>query len=165
MMRDCDIIRRIKKHDPRKAQDLLDYCELPLQYIGGGMYRDAYHVLGTSVVIKMPRVGKSIEINKQHSRDEITIWKQIRRSKKKYAAFKEYLPEIISHDGRTGITLVRKYDNPKHSRAINKVIKELDAALADVLDLHTADIHYNNLGLDKDGSIKIIDLGMFLGGA
>lgn len=163
-MRDGDVLRRLNKYGATTAQDILDYCNLPLQYVGGGAFRDTYHVIGTGVVIKLPRQGLKHARNIQHARDEMTIWNRMRRSKK-WSTFRPFLPEIIGFSKKTGVMVVRRYDGLKYSRDSNQIIKNLEKSVTSIIGTTIADIHYGNLGVDKDGGIRFIDMGLFIKGA
>lgn len=161
------IIKRLQKHLPTTAQEVLDYCELPLLYIGGGAFRDAYLIVGTDFVLKIPRkvrIHKKTEANIQHARDEYAIWQRIRKSKQKFLSLKRYLPTLYYYNSATGVIVVKKYEKMKYSKEATALIRDLEKTITDTLDTKEADIHYGNLGVDKDGSIKIIDMGLFLAG-
>lgn len=165
--RAATVIKRLIKHQPRTAQEVLDKCELPLLYIGGGSFRDAYFVVGTDLVIKIPRWlanKKRYEKNIQHAKDEYFIWRRMRTSRRKYNAFKKYLPDLLYFNSNTGVIVVRKYEKARYTKANNQLIIELEKAITKIMDTDEADIHYGNLGVDKDGSVKIIDMGLFIAG-
>lgn len=166
-MNEHTLIHRLSRHHPKTVQGVLDCCGFPLQWIGSGTFRDAYHVTGTSLVIKVPRFDSdkaTLKYNIQHARDEFSIWRRMKVAKLKYAAFKSYLPELIYFDTKTGIMVVRKYNKVRYSKIANKLIRELEASITATMKTAEADIHYGNLGLDKDGNIKIIDMGLFIRG-
>lgn len=166
-MNTATVIRRIERSKPTTAQEILDNCELPLQYIGGGAYRDTYHVIGTSVVIKVPRTGpgdSKTEQNIQHSRDEFKMWHRIRKSKRKFRPLRKYLPEIIYYNSTTGIMVCRKYEKAKRNRSANALIVELEQTVTTIMGTTYADIHYGNLAVDKAGKFRIIDMGLFIAG-
>jgi hypothetical protein len=166
-MKESVVIRRLMRHMPKDAQEMLDYCGLPLQHIGCGQFRAAYHVLGTSLIVKVPHKGrtrKRTEENVQHSRDEYTVWKRMRASIRKFKALKRYMPELVYYNSLTGIIVVRKYDKLPYSKEHNALIRELELTVTSVMKTKEADIHYGNLGRDEDGNVKIIDMGLFIGG-
>lgn len=169
-MRDCDVIRRLRKEQPVSALEVLDNCRLPLQHIGAGAFRDVYHVLGTSLVLKIPRYGLNgqpeddYETNIQHARDEYAIWKRITNSKRKYKHFKQYMPEIVYFNKGTGLIVTRMYTKVKSRRLHRKLVSKLDENMAALMGHTTADIHMTNVALDNKGNLKLIDLGCFIGG-
>lgn len=166
-MHTATVIKRLKRYQPTTAQEILDKCELPLQYVGGGAFRDVYHVIGTSVVIKVPRkTDKEHRTEKriQHSRDEFSIWTRMKNSKRKFRAFAKYLPELIYYNSHTGIIVMRKYEKVRYNKVNNSFANELEEMITKVMGTCDADIHNGNLGFDKRGNIKIIDMGLFIAG-
>lgn len=163
------IIHSLERNRPNSAQKLLDACNFPLKHIGGGAFRDVYQIIGTDILVKIPRFGlDSTEptlTNLEHSREEFKAWKKIRRSKsKKWSHLKEHLPEFLYHDWNTGVTLVRKYSPVRYSRAVANWCADMENSVTDMFNTLSADLHYANLGRDKNGTFRFIDLGLFITG-
>jgi hypothetical protein len=158
------VINKINKWGPLTGQALLDLCEFPVQYVGGGAFRDVYHIIGTDVVVKLPRKGANYARNKTHARHEILIWNRIFKAKTgdELAGFKQYLPNIRACDTKTGVMVVRKYEKLKGRH--DKMLMALEQKVKEVFDIPNGDIHHNNVGVDKEGNIKIIDLGLLVTG-
>lgn len=167
MIRTATVIKRLQQFQPTTAQAVLDACELPLQYIGGGKFRDAYHVIGTELVIKIPRRDTRIRVtmtNIKHARDEYSIWKRIKSSKRKFKPLRAYLPELIYFSDLTGVIVIRRYSKVKYTHAVGELEVKLEGIVTKVMNTSNADVHLGNLGRDSKGSIKLIDMGLFISG-
>ncbi len=160
------IVQRLNKYRPASVEEMLDRCKFTLQHLDSGLFRSVYWIVGTDLVVKIP-IGlsfgkpdaKRLFKSRDHARDEYKVWKRIKDSKVKYKGFKKYLPAILYFDSATGISVMRKY----HPVSYTKHSRELSAHLNDLLEkalgTSCADIHYKNLGIDKNGNPKIMDLG------
>ena len=167
-MNQATVIKRIKKKQPLDALDLLDACGLPLQLTNWGQFRNVYDVLGTQLVIKVPiqeSKASGTRINIQHAREEYAAWKKIKSSRHEYRSLKPYLPDMIYFNSRSGIIVMPKYGPVRwpRGRGRHRVIEELESRFTSALQVTYADIKEDNLGSDKDGNIKVLDLGPLSG--
>jgi hypothetical protein len=162
-------LTEIRFFHPKTERDLLVKCGFGLKALGEGAYRDAYQIIGTDLVIKLPirhRKSKArIEYSIEHSRLEVSAIDKVSKSKaKRWQMFKHLMPEILYFNHTYGVTVMPKYrrvGHPKHTDAIVK----LDKLVGHYHDLEDCDVYNTgNWAEDKDGNLKLIDLGCFLEG-
>lgn len=168
------VVDRIIHNYPRNADDLLEECQLPLLFLGSGSYRNTYHILGTNLVVKVPRqvsveVGEEVlepshEENVAHAREEVRAIRKVKRDKN-LKALRPYMPTLHHHDRRTGLVVMDRYDHvdeavyDARSEEFEKIF-DLARTVTGVLD---CDLNQYNMGLDVEGNIKLIDLGCLTG--
>jgi hypothetical protein len=160
------VIRNIKDTQPKSAQALLDDCMLPVKYIGGGCFRDGYQILGTSLLVKIPRLKSDNTVNNGnvlHAVNEWDAFQRISKSKgKRLQALKPHLPEFLHHDPETGVTVVRKYrKRPAYNAELESWMENMRRTIRRSFKVMSTDLHDGNLRIDKEGTLRFIDLGMF----
>lgn len=154
------IVSLIKRWKPLTVKDILEDCRLPLQYVGGGAFRDVYRIIGTPYVLKIPCEDGATELNLEHSRDEFTAWRRISRNKK-FSQLHRFMPEIVYYNRTSGIILVCYYKSLSYSSETLKVARRTEALVRQVLGREWSDIHYRNIGIDSNGRYVLLDLGKF----
>lgn len=177
-----EVVKRLKTHKPTNLEEVMQDCKLPLKYVSNGAYRQVYQIVGTRSVIKIPRNPvKTEEIYNDkthkwktkyetsydvtHANQEFQALQRMKRCKIRMAFLQPHLPEFYHFNQMTGISLVKKYNKVKYNTHI-KTIDKIREGVARVfkIDNWDTDLHENNFGLDKDGTLKLIDLGCIYGG-
>lgn len=141
--------------------EALQTCNFPLQFVGDGCFRAAYHVLGTSLILKFPHDSPDVE----HSKQEYEAWKLLTKTKK-YADLRKYLPEILFFNESSGLVVTRKYKPLPKGRLpkdVSSLMVRFDDAIDDLFGDTTGDMHRDNIGIDKYGRYKVLDLGYMPG--
>lgn len=153
------VVSRLRRHKPTSELALLKVCKFPLRFIGNGVFRDVYEILDTGYVLKMPNGQSSVE----HAVNEYRAWRQIKRSRRvKFKSIKPHLPEILYFSEHSGLTLMPKYEEPEWG-TYEKEMDRLETAVREAFGAEEADLgseKWDNFGVDKDGNLRIIDLGV-----
>jgi hypothetical protein len=137
-------------------------CGLALKFIGDGAYRHTYHILGTNLVIKFPKLldeGPS-EYNIKHAKEEFQVVSKILRSKaRRYQSIKKHMPRIYYCDHH-GVTISSRYkllpmaSGEKHRNRLSNYV-------CNILKVFDGDINNGgNVGVDGRGTLKILDGGL-----
>lgn len=176
-----EIVRRLEFHEPKEVRTVMRYCKLPLRFIADGAYRDTFNVIGTPVILKIPRTPletnylydaktcKSSEEevsndNVDHARIEFKLIDRIKKYKK-FEFLRPFLPEIYHANVKTGVSLVKRYykiGSKQHQKVIDDLEKKIKKAM-NVSKFGSIDLHPGNFAEDKDGSLRLIDFGGFEG--
>jgi hypothetical protein len=168
-------LTEIRFFHPKTERDLLVRCKFGLKALGEGAYRDAYQIIGTDLVVKLPKLqsamgydpvsSKRLEYSIEHARMEVDAIKKIRRSKaKRWQIFKPLMPEILYFNFSYGVTVMPKYHKVGHHKHTDCIMK-LDRIVSKYNDLEDCDVYNTgNWAEDAEGNLKLIDLGCFLEG-
>lgn len=144
----------VRRYNLKTERDLLEHG-YTLKYLGGGLFRNAYRIVGTKLVVKVPLGIKG----KRHTEGEMRAYRKIMRPLKKYDGIRLYMPEILEYNARTGIVLMTEYR--KASGRDWKKIKEIAKIAGDAMGKY-CDLHKWNIGKGKLGDFRVIDLGYFM---
>lgn len=160
---ESNIIRVLQKKQHRTGQELLD-LGLPLQFVAEGQFREVYHIVGTSIVVKIPRVrGCSHRTHKKnvaHATTEYRAWRRI--MSRGYTEIRPYMPEILYHNKATGLVLMRQYRPVPRLKKNRETLSRLGRSISRIVaETRFPDVHAGNAGIDEDGNIRLIDLGLF----
>lgn len=170
MIRIKDVVNVVKHTKPRTAAQFSIATGLALEYLGCGMYRKVYRILNSNLVIKF--AGRSRECRKHSKTEANRIYEIMHR--KKWRLLRRYMPKLYYFDFETGVTIMKYYvptDYEDHRvREDTKWIQMLIEAVCSFnhLEGHEegsidwySDIAGVNLGTDKDGNYKFLDMGLF----
>jgi hypothetical protein len=126
-----------------------------LKYLGGGLFRNVYRIVGTKLVVKVPIGARG----RRHSQGEMRAYNRIKRGWSKYAAVYDYLPDILAYNKKTGVILMPEYRpaSKKDGPRIEEIGKLARVAMGKYCDLHIW-----NVGKGKLGDFRILDLGYFV---
>ena len=173
LMKAAQIARRMKLDKPKTVEDLLIRCGLTLKFIGDGGFRVVFKISGTGLVVKVPMTEKDqAELGHNYGHTPIihakTEWKYRKKvmREKKYEFFRPYMPTLHCLIPSTGVTLCDYYRPLPWSRT--KYDDEIDQIIANlagigVMDGDVGPDKRDNYGIDRDGKLRIIDLGCFGG--
>lgn len=169
-MTEQEVVRQFRGKRPRTVDEMLERCGLTLRFVESGAYRKVYQVANLPLVVKLPRPGGKLEEHARgHAQQEFNAYKRVLRSKTKYKELQRYMPEVLYFNWFGGVTLMRMYDevpgDAAHRRRMNDISREVAVALGEQGDWHESDLgedKWDNYGLDRDGTLKIIDLGLLL---
>ena len=130
-----------------------------LKKLGSGAYRNTYKVIGLPIVLKIPNDTPAA---RRHSEEEIKVVKKIKRLRK-YRILRKYMPYIHFYNPKTRIIGMQYYDTKsnKYKDGTASILSDLIEEVWSDASRSSADIHRENIALDKEGQIKIIDLGYF----
>jgi hypothetical protein len=164
-MREKEIISLIKGIQPVSVDARWDF---EVKLVGAGEFRKVYRIVGTDLVVKFPRITRSSK-NIGHSRVEYKRCYDIRHQSKWYL-LRRYVPKIYHYNPDTGVIIMHYYERvgetPKALRDIKWMQKLLDLVCThnglnkDNLNW-SEDIEINNIGQDKNGNYKFLDMGFF----
>jgi hypothetical protein len=143
----------VRRYNLSNEVDLLQHG-YTLKYVGGGLFRNVYRIVGTKLVVKVPIGAKG----RRHSQGEMRAYRRIMASKRRYVNMQLYMPEILAYNARTGMILMPEYRavaKPDHKR-VAELGKLAGAAMGKYCDLHIW-----NVGKGKLGDFRFIDLGYF----
>lgn len=153
-----EVSKLLMENNPRTANEL-KALGIQVRTLGSGAYRHAYKVLRLPLVIKIPFNQR---MSLKHAEAEIKAIRQIIRLKK-YRKLKKYMPNIYFYNPKTRV-IGMEYCTTK----INPYLSNIELLLNDLLgeiwpDAATSsvDVHRYNIGFNRNGDIKIIDLGYF----
>jgi hypothetical protein len=173
LMKADKIAKRLKLEKPKTVEDLLIRCGLTLKFLGDGGFREVFKIVGTSLVIKVPIQEEEMRmLGQQYSHTPVvhakTEWKYRKKvlREKKYEFFRPYMPALHCLIPATGITLSDYYKPLSHaSRRFDAEIDQIIGKLAGigVMDGDVDKTKKDNYGIDRDGKLRIIDLGCFGG--
>jgi len=169
MTRRESALEAIRYHHPKTERQLMVQCGFSLRPVGGGAYRDAYQIIGTDLIIKLPRCeGQSIErieYSIEHSWLEVDAIRKVMKSKaKRWQMFKPLMPEILYFNHTYGTIVMPKYKRVGHKRH-SDTIRKLEYLVNRYHGVEDSDLHNaGNWAEDKDGNLKLIDMGCFLEG-
>lgn len=168
-MTEQEIVGRFKRNRPASVDDLLERCKLTLKYLSCGAFRKVYKIDRLPLVVKLPTAppaedGESQTANLMHARKEYNAWRKIMRSPR-FKALRPYMPEVLYFNRNTGTLLMREYKPVLPFRRRQRM-NEINVKVKEVLNLAEVDLggdKADNYGLDRNGTLKIIDLA-FLNG-
>ena len=138
----------------KTEKDILRELGYTLKFLGGGLFRNTYRIVGTKLVVKVPIGAKG----RRHSQGETKAYRRIMKSKRKYTTIQLYMPEILAYNTKTGIILMPEYrmSSAKDKRKLEEIAQIVLEAMGKYCDLHRW-----NIGRDKEGQFRFIDLGYF----
>jgi len=123
-----------------------------MKYIGSGMFRNVYKIIGANLVVKIPIGAKG----RRHALGEWEAYNRVLKSKLKYLPLKAHMPTIHGFNRRTGVMVMELY-RPSGKRDRKAIIKIGDVAR--VCCGKYCDLHVDNVFKDQFGEYRIIDLG------
>jgi hypothetical protein len=154
--------------------ELLVECKLPLKFIADGAFREAYKIVGTPYVIKIPSSNRRVYI--EHGQADINAYKLI-MDDPKMKSLRKYLPTMHYSQYELGIVLTeyvrplsKEYDSDRQWSYRGKYRADIEKASRLVSKFSKAKGGDHDLDLSKmenfgtvDGKLKILDLGCFTG--
>ncbi len=155
LLRILDAIRHMRIVEA----DDLRRLGLKYAFLGSGMSRRAYHLVGTPWVVKLLSpsgdVGESLR--------EVAAVQTIHKS---YPMLRRYMPSILHHDPDTGMILMVRYqhvhDKPEYvKQSLREAMERAFRAQFQDTCMHVGDLHFGNIGLDFAGRPKVLDAGDF----
>lgn len=149
------IVSRFRKWQPIDAHDAMMYCGVTLRYVGGGCFRDVFEIVGFPLVVKFPTDSSDIDDNVYHACVEVRNIRCVMRSKSK-AHIRQYMPKLYHFNRHTGVSLVHKYTPVKSYDETQKADELISRAFND----DQWDSHKENFGIDSQGQIILLDLGV-----
>jgi hypothetical protein len=174
-MRVKEIISLIKGIQPVSGDELAWWClewGLEVKRAGRGGFREVYRIVEADLVVKFPRSSTdNSRLSKYigHSRVEYQRCYDIKHQYKWYL-LRRYVPKIYHYNPDTGVIIMHYYERvgetPKVLRDIKWIKKLLDLVCThnglnkDNLNW-SDDIEINNIGQDKNGNYKFLDMGFF----
>lgn len=146
-----------------KPKSLKDFASigLKLYHIGNGAYRTVYKIKDSNFVIKIPK-RKS---DRAHAAGEMQTINIILKAKRKHKVLKKYMPNVLYYDKYSGIIVMEQYKikSYKESHAIVRCLMDIiDIKWSFSASAEDADVHSANIGFDKKGNPKFIDMGYFV---
>jgi hypothetical protein len=161
-MTERQVKARLTKHHPHTVVQILENCGVPLKFLDGGAFRKVYEIPGLPLVLKVPISWRHL----QHAKNEYKAWVTVSTSKK-FECLRKYMPEVLYFNVNSGILLMRKYAPLKPKRKFSKQLDEIEALVTAITGGTDADLgkyKADNFGLAEDGTLRVIDLGLFLSG-
>ena len=164
----------------KDVASILDRCltyketrkELKLKFIGDGAFRKVYRIVGTEFVVKFPSC-RSNDIDKEHSRIEYQRCYDIMHQERWYL-LRRYTPKVYYYNPKTGVLLMHYYepvakdtqeDTPYVTPSVNRDVEWIQRLVELVCREDDfgwwGDISPKNLGVDKNGGYRFIDMGLF----
>ena len=160
------VINLFNEHNPSTITEIRRLGIKAIK-IGGGVFRNIYKIEKLPLVIKIPRLEADIP----HSRAEYDAVQHCLNSRALKASYiRPYMPQIPYFNEETGILLmeyVQPLNQTKTPKAVkNSIVGILEDFIENVwpmsFDPTDNDIHSGNIGVNKYGQFKFIDLGYFL---
>ncbi len=155
-------LRLIRKGQPKDLDEAQALGIGALIKIGGGAFRTAYRIHGTSLVIKFPLMFNYKHIDgddwndlegKNHTRMEV---KKIRVMKES-PVMRKHIPPIYYFNSRDGVMVTKYYPKAKYGRfAMNQLVSEMIKGFCGVT---LGDISPDNIRVEKYNNLIFIDLG------
>ena len=160
-----EVVHTFMERDIIRPKDIQTVGGFKSYSLGSGAYRRVYKLCGIPLVVKFPLT--ELECDKKHSVLEYKAWGRIIRGQRKYKKLIPYLPKMYFIDDTTGV-LISQYCTPLNHSRMKSYARQIAAMVGDIVDLTwdgrmygTKDMHYENMGIDEHGQIKIIDMGFF----
>lgn len=155
-------IKLLRKHRPKNERDLLA-AGFTLSQIGNGAFRNAYSIHGANLVVKIPSGTGFSQEEKWHSHHEVLAVRRINRYDK-YESLRPYMPVMHYYNKKSGLIVFERYKKASW-RKVKIFAKELNKTAAKLMGVGTCDIdNSGNIGVDKQGNYKLLDLGCVIGG-
>jgi len=153
-----ELISLFEKHNPANYEETVD-LGIRLKCIGVGVYREVYSVPRLNIAIKFPRMSDEYDeswygCNVSHAILEMEAIELINSIDRKLA---KHVPEVYYFDEGTGVLITKKYKQThayKHYKFVDKISEILG------IDLGNNDFIGSNIGIDKDGTKILLDLGL-----
>lgn len=154
-----EAIRRIKRKRPKNELDIIIRCGLPLRYLSYGKFRIVFEIVGVPLVVKFPLHNRKKKANLHHTDAEISNLRKVRRSYRRYDFLQSLVPKVHHYDKASGLVVMDKYRKPRNQDHIpmRRIRDRLEST-----DKTCGDLFTQNFGVDKDGNLKILDLGYLL---
>lgn len=132
------------------TEEKLKASGIEYKYLGKGMDRQAFELLGTPWIIKMNR-DKVIYDAVEQWRLELQAIEVLRNDKKA----RKYLPGVlwISDNKNAAVMLRYKKIGHEDEDVLDIIVQEMGGVA------NLWDIHLGNIGIDMVGRYKILDLG------
>ena len=141
------LVRDIVLHYPTKSVDTIaGKHKLTVKYLGAGINRKGYLIVGTDVVLKVSE-------NSKQSAKELKNIARFRKIKK----LRKYLPKVyryatcVSPNDDTSVVAMHYYPEGASSDECCKV---------EMMFSSLDDVHWGNVRKSRGGAIKLIDLGI-----
>lgn len=150
------IVQDFRALNPRNETQLKS-LGLELNYVGDGLYRTAYQIVGTELVVKVKRNRTEFgeEQAQVHGETEIRVWKKLLRSK--YASM---VPPLRYYNDE-GV-IVTDFVKPQRStdEETREKLTNWKMSLSSAFDVVSSDMHQGNIGVYNDRFV-VLDLGHF----
>ena len=170
-----EIKYRLNRYHPSTVEAVLVECGFTLTYLAHGQFRTVFKIGGHPLVLKVPFPDvETNDYHRDHANAEHKMYMKVMRSKEKYAFLKPYMPEVLFHSNATGVTLVEQCKPLEWvPRRFKQAIKDIDAFMVQhklgiecglgpgnlSIDSDLTLDKYDNFGVARDGTLKILDLG------
>lgn len=154
-MTQAQALRLIRKHRPASLF-VAHQLGLRLVHLGSGVFRNAYRIKETYLVIKFIREDG----DEYHAREEIKNLNKLKTSK----ALRKCLPRLYYFDKKSGTSVWEFFPERFNQRNLVEKMGDLIGKLArELTGANFQDVHTDNIRADGFGYyqqiIKFIDLG------
>jgi hypothetical protein len=155
------VINKLRTHWPSTPEECRTYGIRLCKNSESGAYRYVYKVWGLPIVIKFPQSDGDIK----HAIQEWIVYNKLKFCDK-YKKLKKYMPAIYHFNINTGVSAMRYYEllgpsnwrQPnKHDRSRELLQKRIKKVYKTANDVDNS----GNVARDKNGQLKVIDLGCF----
>lgn len=159
-------LRKIQKHQPK---NLLEASELGLVcvHVGGGSFREAYKIAGTTLLIKFPiterkRAGgvdfgyTDASDGKYHTRAEVRKIKALQ----KFKCLRKHMPPVYYYNGADGVMVTKFFKKARRDDWESRVAPILSGVIKELTGVTLDDLFGDNIRMDTERDrLVIIDLG------
>jgi hypothetical protein len=155
------VISKLRNDWPTTPEECKTYGIRLCKYSRSGAYRYVYKVWGLPLVIKFPQNDD----DKIHAIQEWIVYNKLKFCDR-YRKLKKYMPTIYYFNMKTGVSAMRYYkvlgeSNWRNSNKYDKSRSLLEKRVKKIYK-HANDVdNSGNVARDKNGQLKIIDLGCF----
>jgi 5-methylthioribose kinase len=156
----------MEKHKPTTIEDIAKRWSV--RKCGQGAFRRVYAVRNLDVVIKIPYActnwwrscAPAPSEGVKHARLEYKAWLRV-MTMGRYRALKRYMPDIWYYDSRSGIVIMERYRKARASFFVTHIGCFIENIIEDLFNLKwELDLGADNLGIDRYGNFRLIDLGL-----
>jgi hypothetical protein len=153
---EVNIIQEIREINPRDEKDLDRLC-VDFEELGDGLYRTGYKIVGTELVVKIPKRQDQFreQYARQHACQEIKVWKKLLRSPQARAV--PPLRYSNSHGIIVTDVVLQQADTDKKTQS---EIEEWKNNLKWPDGIGQCDMHHQNVGV-YNRRFVVLDLGHF----
>lgn len=149
---EIQIVQSFRALNPRTALDLRKMGYTALQDLGSGLYRTAYRIQDTDLVIKVPR-GSEIDV--EHSVAEIKAWSKLLRS-----PLAHVVPPLRYHNDAGIIVTDYLTLQVNSDRETREALAEWRINLKFPKGIYGVDMHHFNIGVYNQRFV-LSDMGCF----
>ena len=150
-----NVIKQFEYYRPTSEKQVLLKCEVPLEYLASGAFRNVYTVPGLPIVVKIP----SNPGGRRHAQEEIRFIKDLMKNTLMRERMQRYLPVTYYMNLKSGVSVAHKYSMLRDTSNNERMTQKVAQKVSDILEIGEWDSHVYNFGRDERGRVVVLDFG------